>query len=69
MKESFSLDKKIEELEAIETYFQSPDIDLEAAITKHKQAVEISKEILDYLDKAESTIEQLGLSDLNTENV
>ena len=58
---SFSLHKKIAELEALEAYFRSPDIDLQEAIAKHKQALALSKEILAYLDSVEATFQTLEL--------
>jgi exonuclease VII small subunit len=57
----FPLQKKIEELEEIEGYFQRPDMDLEVAITKHQDALKVAKEIVTYLDKVESTIEKIDL--------
>ena len=59
--ESFSLQKKIAELEALESYFRTPDIDLQEAISKHKQALALSKEVLAYLDTVESTFQTLEL--------
>jgi hypothetical protein len=58
---SFSLQKKIAELEVLEAYFRSPDIDLQEAISKHKQALVISQEVLEYLDSVESTFQTLEL--------
>jgi len=56
-----SLKEQIAQLETIEEYFRSPDIDLEEAISKHKQALALSKEILAYLDTVESTFTTLEL--------
>jgi len=58
---AFSLQKKIAELESLEAYFRAPDIDLQEAIAKHKQALGLSKEILAYLDSVESTFQTLEL--------
>lgn len=64
MSTSFSLQKKVAELESLEEYFRQPDMDLETAITKHTQALELAKEILDYLAKAESKLEQINIEEL-----
>lgn len=61
MSTEFSLEKKIKELEAIEAYFQESNIDLEKAIGKHSEAIRISKEILEYLQKVETRIEEIEL--------
>lgn len=61
MSAPFSLQKKIQELEAIEAYFQQPDIDLEMAIEKHKKALALAKEITTYLDSAESSLRQIDM--------
>jgi len=61
MAKQFSLQDKIAELEKIEAYFRTPDIDLQEAIEKHRQALALSKEILAYLDSVESTFKTLEL--------
>ena len=62
MSKSFSLEEKIKELEKIEEFFQKPNMDLEQAIAKHKEALTLSKEILAYLEKAETTLTEIDLS-------
>jgi exodeoxyribonuclease VII small subunit len=62
MNQPFSLELEVKKLEAIESYFQQPDMNLDEAIAKHKEALEIAKGIYAYLEKAESTIEQLDMS-------
>ena len=57
----FSLQEKIAELEALEAYFRQPDIDLQEAIAKHRQALALSKEVLQYLESVESTFQTLEL--------
>jgi len=59
-KTPFSLSKSLQELEEIERYFQQPDLDLELAIAKHKQALELAKSITEYLNTIESTLETLS---------
>ena len=61
MTKRFSLQTKITELETIEKYFQEPDMDLEAALKMHKEALQIAQEILAYLQQAESTLEQIDI--------
>ncbi|MBU6388896.1 exodeoxyribonuclease VII small subunit [Patescibacteria group bacterium] len=63
MAASFSLQEAIKRLEEIEKYFQLPDIDLEEAISRHKEALKVAKEILEYLDKAENTIKEIDRSE------
>jgi exonuclease VII small subunit len=58
--EKFSLAKQIQELEEIEAYFQKPNMDLEIAIQKHQEALKIAQAILNYLQNAESSIENLA---------
>jgi exonuclease VII small subunit len=60
----FLLHEKIKQLEEIEHYFQRSDMDLEKAIEKHKEALKISKEILEYLEKAEHALKQIEVTDL-----
>jgi exonuclease VII small subunit len=57
----FSLQKKVEELETIEAYFQRQDINLDEALGKHQKAMEIAKEIYEYLDTVESKLEKISL--------
>lgn len=62
MSSAFPLNEKIKELETIEAYFQQSEISIDEAIEKHKQAVALAKEILAYLDQAETTIEEVDIS-------
>jgi len=57
----FPLQEKIAQLEAIENYFRLPDMNLEIAIQKHKEAIVVAKEIVEYLNAAESTIEAVNI--------
>ena len=62
-KEQFPLSSKMEELEKIQAYFSSPDLDLEAGIVKVEEASKIAKEILNYLEKVESKLEAIDISE------
>ncbi len=62
----FSLQEKMSQLEALEAYFQRPDMNLEEAIEKHKQALGLAKEILEYLEKAETTIQKIDMQSIIT---
>ena len=64
MAESFSLRAKIEQLEEIERYFQKPGMDLELAVKKHKEAVELAKQILAYLQKIETSLTKIDIGTL-----
>ncbi len=66
-KTTFDLSKNIAELEELERYFQSPDMNLEEAIEKHKQALELSKKIIAYLNTVESTLKQINISELKNQ--
>lgn len=55
------MDDEMRKLEAIEAYFQTPDMNLEEAIKKHEEALKVAKGILEYLDKAESSLQKLTL--------
>ena len=59
MKNKFSLEEKMNQLEKIEEYFSRPDMDLEQSIKKHEEALVVAQDILAYLKKAESSLEQL----------
>ena len=52
------IDKK-NELEEILTELQSPNLDLEAAVTKYKKGLSLVKEIEEYLSKTKNTIIEL----------
>lgn len=59
MTKEFDLGKSMEHLESLEAYFQRPELDLEEAIAKHKEALKVAKEILAYLESAETVLEKL----------
>lgn len=58
---TFPLEEKVQQLEAIEQRFQHPDLPLEEAVAKHREALKLAKEVLEYLKKVESSIEELNL--------
>ena len=60
--ESFPLKEKMQELEKIQAYFSSPDLDLEAGIAKVETAAELAREILGYLERVESKIVTIDIS-------
>ena len=62
MSNSFVLAEKIKELEKIEHYFTEPNMDLEEGINKHKEALALSKEIIEYLNKVENTLNTIDIS-------
>ncbi len=66
---SFSLENHIVKLEAIETYFSNPDIKLDVAMKKHAEALQIAKEIMEYLDKSEQSIRAIDINDLLNNNL
>ena len=55
----FDLNQKMRDLEHIEEYFQRPDMDLAEAIKRHKEALQLGKEIVTYLEEAESIVQEL----------
>ena len=57
----FPLQEKITQLETIEEYFRRPDMNLEVAIEKHKEAILLAKEIVTYLNTVESSIETVNI--------
>ena len=59
MKEQFSLQGAMTQLEEIEAYFNKPDMDLEVAIAKHKEALAVAAKITAYLDGVQSTLEDI----------
>ena len=61
----FSLTEALSELEAIERYFSTSTVDIEEGIRKYQRATELSKEVLNYLSKAKTTIEQLEVPTLH----
>ena len=52
------LDKK-NELEEILTELQSPNLDLEVAVTRYKKGLSLVKEIEEYLNKTKNTVTEL----------
>ena len=56
---TFHLGEKIAKLEEIEAFFQKSDLDIEAAIIKQKEAQVLAKEILAYLQKAETSLKEI----------
>jgi exonuclease VII small subunit len=69
MNKAFPLQENISKLEDIERYFQKPDMDLEEAIRQHKEALEIAKKTLAYLDSAENELQKIDISSLKGETL
>jgi len=69
MKKHIVLHEKIQDLETIEKYFQQPDIDLEEAIAKHKQAIGLAREILEYLEEAENELTKIDIQSLRQKHL
>ena len=61
-KTSFSLARAMAELEEIEKYFAQSSPDLDEAMKKHAQAATLGKEILAYLEAAQTTVEKVELA-------
>ncbi|HUC78915.1 MAG TPA: exodeoxyribonuclease VII small subunit [Candidatus Saccharimonadales bacterium] len=59
MVKNFVYRDKKDELEKILSELQSPELNLEEAITKYKTGNELIKEIEEYLNKAKNTIIQI----------
>jgi exonuclease VII small subunit len=59
-----NLDDQIKKLEEIADYFQNPDFAIDAGIAKHAEALTLAKEILEYLDSAEQTLQQVDIAAL-----
>ena len=60
----FPLEEKMQLLDEIEQYLESPNMNIEEAITKHEKGLIIAEEILDYLNEAESRLEKIDISKL-----
>jgi len=60
----FSLADAMERLEAIETAFQKPDLDLEDSLKKHAEAKELAEKIATYLHDIESSLETIDIASL-----
>jgi exodeoxyribonuclease VII small subunit len=66
--QSFPLQEKMSRLEAIEQYFQQPDINLEEALVQHQEALKLAEEIKTYLATAEQSLEQIDIANIRREN-
>lgn len=56
-----NLSEKLARLGELERYFQEPELNLDEALEKHKEAVVLGKEILSHLEHAESELEKIQL--------
>lgn len=54
-----SLSDQLAELEKLETFFQSPELDLDEALKKHTEALKVGQDILTHLDTVENTLNQV----------
>ena len=61
---TFNLDDAMKRLEAIESDFRQPKLDLEASLQKHKDATKLAEEILLYLDQAEQNLERIDIASI-----
>ncbi len=59
--EGSSLSAKLSRLAELETFFQQPDLNLDEALEKHREAVKLGTEILTYLETAESELKKVKL--------
>jgi exodeoxyribonuclease VII small subunit len=59
MVKNFIYTEKKDELEKILAELQSPDLDLERAVTKYKKGLSLIKEIERYLNKTKNIIKEL----------
>ena len=48
---------KLEELESLLTWFESEEITVEESLQKYEEALKLSKEIEDLLEKAKNSVE------------
>jgi exodeoxyribonuclease VII small subunit len=62
--QTFSLEKALAQLELLEKSFHEPNLDLETSIKKHAEAVALAKDILSYLEKAETELEKIDIASL-----
>jgi len=68
MPKDFHLETAMQQLEELEAYFQKPTFNLEEAIKKHKEALDLAKEITGYLHKAEQSLERLNINEVLRES-
>lgn len=54
----------LNELSEIEVYFQTSDLDLDEAISKHARAVKLAKELEVLLKKSEDVFERISAGEL-----
>lgn len=59
--EGSNLSAKLSRLAELETFFQQPDLNLDEALEKHREAVKLGSEILSYLETAESELKKVKL--------
>ena len=62
MVKNFIYTEKKDELEKILVELQSPDLDLEEAVSKYKKGLSLVKEIEQYLDKTKNIIKELKIN-------
>jgi len=58
-KQNFNFKKAFEELEKINEWFQSEDIDIDEALAKFKKGMELVKETKQHLTKAENDFKRI----------
>jgi exonuclease VII small subunit len=63
-KPPFSLAAALQKLEQLEAEFRQPNLDLEVSVKKHTEAVALGKEIMQYLESVENTLEKVDLAKL-----
>ncbi len=63
MSEKFSLQKALADLEKLEVAMQTSDLDLDKAIASHKEALQLAKQITEYLDTVETELVELEKSE------
>ncbi|CAN5142299.1 hypothetical protein BH11PAT4_BH11PAT4_6860 [soil metagenome] len=61
MDEGTTLSAKLERLSVLEQFFQQPDLNLDEALEKHREAVALGGEVLQYLEHAESELKKVQL--------
>jgi exonuclease VII small subunit len=56
-----TLSSKLARLSVLEQFFQQPDLNLDEALEKHREAVVLGGEVLQYLEHAESELKKVQL--------
>ena len=61
MKENKTLNQKIEELERSTDWFYSEEFNLEEAVSKYKEAIQLAKDLQKDLDELKNEVEVLAV--------